>query len=173
VCAAAGRSSTQRRQHTVSLSVTTRVRWALMGQPHTAHIGCLDPFRTANARHLAPVTVTTVNAIIASASTPVAQTSAWSRESAGGSPFVPRAGGAPRSTYPCVCALRCPRIAARPCCSSCWMCWSQPHSWSQVWWVASVARPASMHTAQRGTVEPRSIGVLIVRPAGRSRGSTP
>jgi hypothetical protein len=79
---------------------------------------------------------------------------------------------APRSIYPCSCALRCRRTAAQPCCSSCWMCRSQPHSPSLVWWVASAARPASMHTAQRGTVEPRSSGVLIVWPAGRSQGST-
>jgi hypothetical protein len=36
-----------------------------------------------------------------------------------------------------------------------------------------VARPASMHTAQSGTMEPRSSGVLVVWPAGgRSQGST-
>jgi hypothetical protein len=53
-----------------------------------------------------------------------------------------------------VAALRCRRTAARPCCSSCWMCWSQPHRPFLVWWVASVVRPASMHTAQTGTMEP-------------------
>ena len=57
----------------------------------------------------------------------------WSRESAGRSPVVPRAGAAPRPIYPCGSALRCRRTAARPCCSSSWMCWSQPHSPSLVW----------------------------------------
>jgi hypothetical protein len=57
----------------------------------------------------------------------------WSRESAGRSPVVPRAGAAPRPIYPCGSALRCRRTAARPCCSTPWMCWSQPHSPSLVW----------------------------------------
>jgi hypothetical protein len=96
-------------------------------------VGCLDVFippcpSLSCGRRLRLPTRSSIGPAL-----PSPKPAPWSRESAGRSPVVPSAGGAPRSIYPRGSALRCRRIAARPCCSSSWMCWSQPHSPSLVW----------------------------------------